>query len=388
MRRTTVVGAIGIAQTLAWGSSYYLPAILAEPIAASLRLPSTAVFAAFSGALFLSALLAPTVGRAIDQRGGRIVLTVSNAVLAIGLGLLSAAHGVAVLAAAWAVLGVGMTLGLYDAAFATLAGLYGRDARAPITGVTLIAGFASTVGWPLSALLAANFGWRGACLAWAAMHLLIGLPLHRFLVPQAPPPPKTSIAQGDDQPVPWGAMPILAFVFAAAWFVTGGVAAHLPRMLEIAGATPAGAIVAAALVGPAQVAARIFEFSILRRVHPMISARLAVLLNPLGAAVLSMFGAPAIAAFALLHGAGNGMITIAKGTLPLAIFGPAGYGRRTGVLGAPARATQAFAPLAFGLLLDHFQTRVVTIAAAIMLAAFLGLLSLKIKPAPQAALAD
>jgi hypothetical protein len=120
----------------------------------------------------------------------------------------------------------------------------------------------------------------------------------------------------------------------------------------------------------------------------MISARLAVLLNPLGAAVLSMFGAPAIAAFALLHGAGNGMITIAKGTLPLAIFGPAGYGRRTGVLGAPARATQAFAPLAFGLLLDHFQTRVVTIAAAIMLAAFLGLLSLKIKPAPQAALAD
>src|SRR6185437_15655253 len=145
---------------------------------------------------------------------------------------------------------------------------------------------------------------------------------------------------------------ILAFVFAAAWFVTGAMAAHLPRLLQSAGATPAAAIAAAALVGPAQVAARLLEFGLLRRLHPLSSARLAATLHPLGAALLTVAGAPAAIGFALLHGAGNGMLTIAKGTLPLALFGPGGYGLRNGILSAPARVAQAAAPLLFGLLLD------------------------------------
>ena len=165
MRRSVVVGALGTAQTLAWGSSYYLPAILADPIAQGLGLSRTTVFALFSGALLLSAVLGPAVGRAIDNRGGRGVLALSNLVLATGLVLLSVAQGFVTLALAWAVLGVGMAMGLYDPAFATLTGLYGRAARGPITGITLIAGFASTVGWPLSAFLDAQFGWRTACLA-------------------------------------------------------------------------------------------------------------------------------------------------------------------------------------------------------------------------------
>ena len=163
MRRAVVVGALGTTQTLAWGSSYYLPAILAEPIAEGLGLSRAMVFGVFSGSLLLSALLGPAVGRAIDNRGGRGVLVLSNLVLAAGLILLAFAQSVIGLAAAWAVLGVGMALGLYDAAFATLAGLYGRAARGPITGITLIAGFASTIGWPLSAFLDASWGWRGAC---------------------------------------------------------------------------------------------------------------------------------------------------------------------------------------------------------------------------------
>jgi len=188
VKRKVIVAALGTTQTLAWGSSYYLPAILAEPIAEGLGLSRAMVFGIFSGSLLLSAFLGPAVGRAIDNRGGRGVLVLSNIVLVGGLVWLALAQGVIGLAAAWGVLGVGMALGLYDSAFATLAGLYGRAARAPITGITLIAGFASTIGWPLSAFLDASMGWRGTCLTWAALNLLVCLPLNRFLIPRAPPP--------------------------------------------------------------------------------------------------------------------------------------------------------------------------------------------------------
>src|SRR5204862_62683 len=222
----------------------------------------------------------------IDAHGGRGVLALSNLVLAAGLVLLALTQGVVSLVAAWTILGIGMAMGLYDPAFATLAGLYGRAARGPITGITLIAGFASTVGWPLSALLEAHFGWRGTCLVWAGLHLLIGLPLNRLLIPPAPPPVKATEAEEKNAgPAPRGAMLLLAFVFAATWFVTGAMAAHLPRLLEIAGASTAAAIAAAALVGPAQVGARLVEFGALKRTHPLISARLAAVLPPLGAVV-------------------------------------------------------------------------------------------------------
>jgi predicted MFS family arabinose efflux permease len=388
MKRGVVVGALGSAQTLAWGSSYYLPAILADPIAEGLGLSRTVVFGVFSGSLLVSALLGPSVGRVIDTYGGRGVLALSNLVLAVGLVLLALTQGVVTLVAAWTVLGVRMALGLYDPAFATLAGLYGRAARGPITGITLIAGFASTVGWPLSALLEAHFGWRGACLVWAALNLFIGLPLNRLLVPRAPPPSRATEAQGTAGPAPRGAMPLLAFVFGATWFVTGAMAAHLPRLLEIAGASATAAIAAAALVGPAQVAARLVEFGALKRTHPLISARLAAALHPIGAILLIALGPSAITAFAVLHGAGNGLLTIAKGTLPLAIFGPVGYGLRSGVLGAPARAAQAGAPLIFGLLLDRMGLGVLAISAGLSLAAAVALLMLKAHPAQVPVLAD
>ncbi len=387
MKRGVVVGALGSAQTLAWGSSYYLPAILADPIADGLDLSRTAVFGVFSGSLLVSALLGPSVGRVIDTYGGRGVLALSNLAFAAGLVLLALTQGVVTLVAAWTVLGVGMAMGLYDPAFATLAGLYGRAARGPITGITLIAGFASTVGWPLSALLEAHFGWRGACLVWAALNLFIGLPLNRLLVPRAPPPSRATEAQGTAGPTPRGAMPLLAFVFAATWFVTGAMAAHLPRLLEIAGASATAAIAVAALVGPAQVAARLIEFGALKRTHPLISARLAAALHPIGAILLIALGPSAITAFAVLHGAGNGLLTIAKGTLPLAIVGPVGDGLRSGVLGAPARAAQAGAPLIFGLLLDRMGLGVLAISAGLSLAAAVALLMLKTHPAQMPALA-
>jgi MFS family permease len=352
--RVTVVAILGTTQTIAWASSYYMPAILAAPIAAALHLPGSLFFGLFSGALLLSAVIGPSVGRLIDRHGGRAVLAASNLVIAAGLIILAAAHGGPGLAIAWTVLGIGIGMGLYDPAFAALTWLYGREARSAITGITLIAGFASTIGWPLSAIFLHELGWRAACLIWAGLNMLLAAPLNWLILPRhgAPParPPKATELPATEPPR--AAMPILAFFFAATWFVQGAMAAHLPGLLRAAGASSIAAIAAAALVGPAQVGARIVEFGLLRSFHPVSSARIASVLHPIGAAIIIVFGAPGIIAFTLLH-AGNGMITIAKGTLPLALFGPQGYGRRSGLLSVPARVLQSAAPFLFGLLLDQ-----------------------------------
>jgi MFS family permease len=376
-----VVTALGTSQTLAWASSYYLPAILADPISTGIGVPRSWFFASFSASLLIAAFAGPAVGRVIDRHGGRGVLALSNLVLACGLIGLSAASGTASLVAAWAVLGVGMSLGLYDAAFATLTALYGHKARGAITGITLFAGFASTVSWPLSAFLNDAFGWRETCLVWAVLNLVVGLPLNRFLLPLPGKPAHFSGAREHSVSwKPYKQMLLLAFVFAAAWFVTGSMAAHLPSVLERAGATPLQAIAAAALVGPAQVAARLAEFLVLRRIHPLVSARIAAVLHPIGAAALVITGAGGSALFAILYGAGNGLLTIARGTVPLAIFGPQAFGERTGLLGAPARAAQAFAPLVFGLLLDAMGISVILVSAGLCLAALGALLCLRASP--------
>ena len=387
--RAVVVAALGTTQTLAWASSYYLPAILGAPIAAALGLPTGVFFALFSASLLLGGLLSPWIGRLIDRHGGRAVLTLSNAVLAAGLAGLGLAQGIVGLAVAWLLLGIGMAMGLYDPAFAALTRLYGREARASITGITLIAGFASTVGWPVSAWLDHAVGWRDACLIWAALNLLIALPLNWLLIPPAPPlPPRETKAAGAlaAEP-PRGAMPILAFYFGATAFVTGAMAAHLPRLLESVGATEAAAIAAGALVGPAQVAARLVEFGLLRAIHPVWSGRIAAAMHPLGAIALGATGPAGVALFAVLHGAGNGMITIAKGTLPLAIFGPDDYGLRTGILSVPARLALAAAPFVFGLLLDNIGASAIVLSAGLSLAALAALLLLRSRPAPAVAAA-
>jgi predicted MFS family arabinose efflux permease len=380
-RKTLTVAALGTTQTLAWASSYYLPAILAGPIAAGLHVSKSLFFGFFSVSLLLQAALGPAIGRAIDRRGGRGVLMLSNLVLAAGLVWLGLAAGPIALAGAWIVLGFGMALGLYDPAFAALTALYGREARSAITGITLIAGFASTVGWPLSAWLDGAFGWRGACLGWAALNLLVCLPVNRLLIPK-PAGAAATIAAQSAAPAPTNGMVVLGFVFGAVGFVTGAMAAHLPHLLEMAGASTTAAIAAAALMGPAQVVARLFEFGVLKRLHPLVSTRIALVLHPLGAALLGLFGAPAAAGFAMLHGGGNGLLTISRGTLPLALYGPVGYGRRTGIIVAPARVTTAAAPLLFGLLTSRFGLGALVVSSGLSLAAFVALAWLRVQPEP------
>ncbi len=379
-RGAALVIALGTTQTLAWASSTYLPAILAAPIARDLGISTATVFGAFSVALLVMAVAGPAAGRAIDRRGGRPVLMLSNLVLAGGLLMLAGATGVAMLFTAWCVLGAGMALGLYDAAFATLVRIHGDAARKSITGITLIAGFASTVGWPLSAFLDVQFGWRTACLVWAALHLLVALPLNWRCIPPpgAPPPPRVEPSRDDAQAARRRhrrTFVLVGIFFAATAFVTSAFAAHLPGILLTMGAGAAGAVLAASLLGPAQVAARLAEFGIATRfkLHPLLTARVATALHPLAALLLGVIGGPpAMAAvFALMHGAGNGMITIARGTLPLALFGPAGYGLQQGILSVAARMMQALAPFAFGVVLEQLGGR-----AALLLSGGVSLIAL------------
>ncbi|CAG2127100.1 MFS transporter [Cupriavidus plantarum] len=397
-----VIARLGIAQTLAWASTYYLPAMLATPMARDLHVSPPTIFAAFSAALVVSALIGPAAGKAIDRNGGRSVLIAMSLIFALGLAALGAAQGAVSLFAAWLVLGIGMGAGLYEAAFATLVALYGHRSRGAITGITLIAGFASTVGWPLSTYMEAHVGWRGACFAWAALHLTLGLALNLSLPRRSAThtaAAATAVAASSGKPAtatdhaapsnvgPAGradgtsqqalASIALSFVFAATWFISTAMAAHLPRLLQAGGATLATAVTVGALIGPAQVGARVLEFGLLRKVHPLLSARLAAALHPIGAAAFGIVGAPAAALFGVLHGAGNGILTIAKGTLPLVIFGPTGYGHRQGVLMVPARIAQALAPWLFGLCLDAFGIGALWVSSALGVMAVVMLLMLR-----------
>jgi hypothetical protein len=225
----------------------------------------------------------------------------------------------------------------------------------------------------------AAFGWRGACLGWAVLHLFLCLPAHLWLLPRSGPPaqeplpaPSAEEAREDGR-----TMALLAFAFGAMWFTSGAMATHLPALLTGMGAGLPAALAAAALVGPAQVAARVAEFALMRRVGPLAAARAAALAHPAGAALLGVGGVGAAAPFALLHGAGNGIMTIAKGTLPLVLFGPAGYGQRQGWLSLPARLAQAAAPVAFALLLGGFGSGALWVTAGLGVAAFLALMAVR-----------
>lgn len=394
----SVVATLGTTQTIAWASSYYLPAVLADPIARDLGVSPGLVFAAFSLALLVSGALGPLAGRIIDRRGGRDVLCASNLILAAGLLLLSMATGPVLLFAGWLLIGVGIAAGLYDAAFATLVGIYRERSRQAITGITLIAGFASTIGWPLTALIEDAHGWRMACVCWALVHLFVCLPANRWLLPPpspAPAPAPSTVPAPAGHAAGGSAPPdsvaaaalvqrqrrstvlLLGFVFAASAFVAGAMATQMIRLLEAMGSTPAAAIFAGMLIGPAQVLARVVELALARHVTPLTSARVALSLHPAGAVALVAFGAPAAVPFALLHGATNGLVTIARGTLPLWLFGPDGYGTLIGRIGGFARIAQAIAPFAFGLAVDALGGAAVLITGGLMTAAVLVLLLIR-----------
>lgn len=390
-RRSAVIVALGINQVLAFASSFYLPAVLAVPMSRELGISSSSVFAAFSVALLMSAFVGPHIGRTFDRFGGRPILVATSVVFALALLLLGSAQNPAWMFAAWALLGLAMCSGLYEGAFATLVRLYGQDARGAITGVTLFGGFASTVGWPLSAWMEAHFGWRGACYGWALLQLLVALPLHALLPARAGAAPVAPRPASEQTPPAAQRAPeagnargtlLLALVFSVVVFNSTAMASHLPGLLVIAGASVGSAVAVAALVGPAQVAGRVLEYGVLGKLHPLLSGRLAALAHPLGAALLALAGAPAAAGFVIIHGTGNGILTVARGTLPLALFGAAGYGRRQGLLMVPSGIAQAAAPWLFGLCIERWGLGSLWVSSALAVLAFGALMMLRAPARP------
>jgi len=390
LNRTHVTIVLGVAQTLSWASSYYLLAVLAEPISQKVEISYSFVFGAFSLALLVAAAIGPIAGRFIDKFGGRPVLMTSNVVFAVGLLILSQATQAFHVFIAWAVIGVAMGSGLYEAAFSAVVHLYGQKARPVITGITLFAGFASTVGWPLSGYLEGLYGWETVCIVWAALHMTLGLPLNAWLSKAASEKGSAASIVSIAKEVEGGTSVeveehnrrrnafLMAYVFAVAWFISTAMAAHLPQVLQGSGALFVAAIAAAALVGPAQVAGRILEYGFLKQSHPLLSARIAILAHPLAALFLGVFGASAIYVFTVFHGLGNGILTIAIGTLPLKVFGAEGYGQRQGWLMAPARVVQAGSPFLFGLALASWGSYALWLSSLLALSAFVALWCMRI----------
>lgn len=374
------VWTLGVTQLVGYGATSYLPATVASAQADSLGISTAFVFGAFSAALLLQGLLGPAVGRATDRGGARTPLAAGSIVIAASLIGMASAQTAWQLALAWLVMGVGMSLALYDIAFAGLVIWFGLEARKAITGVTLIAGFASTIAWPLTAWMTTEFGWRAAVLAWAAANLLIALPLHLTLPSLAPPKPLVVDPGEAPAPVTEGQavqMALLATALAVMAGVGSVMAAHLPPLLTGIGASAAAAVVAGMLVGPAQVAARLAEFALVRRIHPLVSAFVATSLFPIGATLLLVAGPLAAAPFAILYGAGNGLFTIVRGTLPLALFGARNYGGRLGALNVPSRLVSAAAPLLFALAMAQSTEMALGVLIAACLGALACLLALR-----------
>jgi predicted MFS family arabinose efflux permease len=366
-----IVAGFGLTQVAAFASAFYLMGVLGDAIGRDLQLSSTFVFGTVSLSLLVPAFIAPVVARRIDRRGGKGVLLASHAVFAWGLMMLGLSQDGMGLAAGMLVIGLGMALGLSPTPFAILVQLYGEAARRPITGVALIGGLGSTLGWPVTGWLAETLGWRGACFAWAGVQALACLPLTAWLCPHthggvAHTP--TSTAKPDirwDRP-----MLQLAVLFACAWFISTCMSAHLPRLLVAFGLTLPQAAAAAGLVGVAAVSVRFLEYTVLRKLPAVTTTRVATLMHPLGAAVLLSLGGAGGAAMAIGQGAGNGMLTVAKGVLPLSLYGPKDYAYRSAILGRPAIFAQAAGPTVFALVLERSASAAILGTSALCLVMF------------------
>ena len=355
-RRWPVISALGVVQILTWGSSFYLLSVLAAPMSEDTGWPLAWVIAGLSLGLLVAGLVSPRVGAFIGEHGGRPVLAFAALVLAAGLAILGLAPNLPTYLAGWLLIGLGMGTGLYDPAFATLGRLYGSEARSAITTLTLWGGFASTVCWPLSAFLIEQVGWRGTCLAYAGLHLAVTLPLVLLVIPQQPVR-IVSRSEGVIPAIRLEGRERRAFLLMAGVLTLGGtvmalVSVHLITLLQARGVALTSAVAYGALIGPAQVGARIVEMAGKGRHHPLLTLSAAMILVAIGVAMLAA-GLPLVGLALVLYGAGNGIYSIARGTVPMALFGPERYAPLVGRLARPGLVAQALAPSVGAVVLTH-----------------------------------
>ena len=369
---------LGVTQIITWGAIYYTPVLIVPLIAKERGWSIAFAMGGFSVGLLATGLVSPYVGRTIDRVGGHVVMGIGSIIGAAGLALIAfASHPLAYLAV-WVVLGVAMAANLYDSAFATLGRIFGAAARRPITALTLAGGFASTVSWPATHFLVEGVGWQKTYLIYAAILLFICAPLHAFVLPRHRAKTDVPAPALDGKPAavlpPKGAAFLLvAAAFTAYAFVPSGLAAHLLAIFNREGIDAGTVVWIGALFGPAQVGARLIEFSFGRNIHPLWVARFALTVLLCGFVMLTFAGftVAAAAVFALMFGGANGLITITRGALPLALFGPHGYGRLIGRLAGPFQIMQAAAPLMMAFVVERFSDpAALTLAATFAASAF------------------
>jgi MFS family permease len=354
------VPVLGVTQILSWGTIFYTPVLIVPLIAAERGWSISFAMGGFSVALLVAGLIAPYVGRLIDHFGGHVTMTIGSLVGALGLVLIVRADNPVAYLAVWMVLGVAMSANLYDSAFATLGRIFGAGARRPITALTLAGGFASTVSWPATHFLIEAVGWRGTYLVYAALLACISAPLHALALPRGRVETDVS-ARGDRQApdivLPPHGLPfiLVASAFAAYAFVPSGLSAHLLAIFARSGIDAGTVVWIGALFGPAQVGARLIEFSFGRNLHPLWVIRFALGVLLCAFVMLAVLGisTPVAAAFALLFGGANGLVTITRGAVPLALFGASGYGRLMGRLAGPFLLMQAAAPLVMAFVVER-----------------------------------
>ncbi len=365
------VPVLGVTQILSWGTIFYTPVLIVPLIAAERGWSISFTMGGFSVGLLIAGLVAPFVGRSIDRFGGHIVMTIGSLIGALGLFLIVRAVHPAAYYAVWMVLGVGMAANLYDSAFATLGRIFGIGARRPITALTLAGGFASTVSWPATHFLLDRVGWGGTYLIYAALLACISAPLHALALPCSrfeADVPKKSESEAPVTVLPPHGLPfiLVASAFASYAFIPSGLSAHLLAIFARAGIDAGTVVWIGALFGPAQVGARLIEFAFGRNVHPLWVVRFALgtLLCAFVMLALLDVSTATAATFALMFGGANGLVTITRGAVPLALFGASGYGRLMGRLAGPFLLMQSAAPLIMAFVIERTSD-----AAALALAA-------------------
>ena len=358
--KRTVVSSLGIGQILAWSSSYYLTAVLPLPVAEETGWAPTWTVGALSIGLLISGLASPVVGRLIERHGGRPVLAGSAVLIAAGLVMLAAAPNLASFIAGWMVIGLGMWAGLYDAVFAALGRLYGEGARSAISQVTLFGGFASSVSWPAGAYLVDHVGWRQTCLVFAAVDIVLLLPLYLAGLPREPRHARPSGRSSGVASTARGRAPdrlkftLLAVCLTLASVAMAIISVHLLTLLRLFGVGAVVAVTLGTLLGPLQVGGRALEMSLGRNLHPVFSMIASTILVTIGLALL--FGDTTLIAVGIvILGVGSGIRSIVRGTLPLALFGREGYAVLMGKLAVPTLLAQAAAPSAGAWLLERFS---------------------------------
>ncbi|MBN9580306.1 MAG: MFS transporter [Afipia sp.] len=380
------VAVLCVTQVLGWGALFYPPGLTMPLIAAAHGWSLAQALSGFSIALGVSGLVAPFACGLIERRGGHYVMAAGALLGAAGLLVLALAGNYAVYLAGWVLLGVAMACNLYDPAFTALARIFGTAARRPITLVTFVGGLASTVSWPTAQILIAHGGWRTVYFVFAGVMAFVVAPLYAFVLPRnalyvAPPGTADAAAVSPVRTIPAAGLPFLlvAAGFAAHSVMQSGTLAHLLTILQRGGIDAGTAVVIGALFGPSQVLTRVADFMSGGRLHPLLVARLAMAVMACAFVLLMVLGfSPVIAAvFAVMFGAANGIVTIARGALPLALFGAAGYGRVIGRIARPAQICQALSPFVLAYAMDRWSDRaaleILIVAALFSLGCFLAL---------------